>query len=134
MNIDLLLFLTLFNTSTPLKSKLNISSSLKTHSQNDDDEEDDSESVDLPNIKSNAFARPKHSDVLSDDIEIPKPGTPEYDAILDKVLPKKSPPPREDIFPVVIVVELLNVSMAEFETVLVGSRQYIVIPGRWIYT
>ncbi|KAL2893598.1 50S ribosomal protein L21 chloroplastic [Bienertia sinuspersici] len=91
----------------------------KKDSQIDDEEGDDSESVDLPDFKRNAFARPKLSDVLPDDIEIPKPGTPEYDDILEKLLPKKSPPPpREEIFAVVMV----------------GSRQYIVIPGRWIYT
>lgn len=63
--------------------------------------------------------RPNLSDVLPEDLVVPEPGTPEFKAIINKYLPNKpKPPPREEIFAVVVV----------------GSRQYIVIPGRWIYT
>ncbi|XP_021767244.1 50S ribosomal protein L21, chloroplastic-like [Chenopodium quinoa] len=63
--------------------------------------------------------KPQLSDILPEDFQPPEPGSPEYEAILEKYLPKRQPPPpREEIFAVVVV----------------GSRQYIVIPGRWIYT
>nr|P24613.1 RecName: Full=Large ribosomal subunit protein bL21c; AltName: Full=50S ribosomal protein L21, chloroplastic; AltName: Full=CL21; AltName: Full=CS-L7; Flags: Precursor [Spinacia oleracea]5MLC_T Chain T, 50S ribosomal protein L21, chloroplastic [Spinacia oleracea]5MMI_S Chain S, 50S ribosomal protein L21, chloroplastic [Spinacia oleracea]5MMM_S Chain S, 50S ribosomal protein L21, chloroplastic [Spinacia oleracea]AAA34041.1 ribosomal protein L21 [Spinacia oleracea]AAA74715.1 ribosomal protein len=63
--------------------------------------------------------KPQLSDVLPDDFQAPEPGTPEYNDIINQFLPKKGPPPpREEIFAVVVI----------------GSRQYIVIPGRWIYT
>lgn len=48
--------------------------------------------------------KPQLSDVLPDDFQAPEPGTPEYNDIINQFLPKKGPPPpREEIFAVVVV-------------------------------
>ncbi|KMT20088.1 hypothetical protein BVRB_1g001070 [Beta vulgaris subsp. vulgaris] len=81
--------------------------------------EDFDESEIPASFKRAPFTKPQIDDVWPENIEIPKEGSPEFEAIIDELLPKRPPaPPREEIFAVVMV----------------GSRQYIVIPGRWIYT
>ncbi|XP_057532495.1 50S ribosomal protein L21, chloroplastic [Amaranthus tricolor] len=99
----------------PFSQRLSLSSVAANGSRSIADLED----IDPETFKRSPFDRPKLSDVLPEDIEIPKPGSPEYEAIREKLFPKKDPPPaREEIFAVVMI----------------GSRQYIVIPGRWIFT